>query len=491
MLSSAGSAVLLALAQPPRSLDLLGWFALVPVLLACHDRRGTQRLVLGLICGTSWAWILVGRWLWGATTEALAVGTPYSFLLTLFAVEVFGGLYVTAFLWLWEPLRRSSGYAAPLAGAASWVALELARSQLFGGYPWGLLGHSQWQRVALVQVADATGVYGLSFVIVAVNVAATEAVVALRRRCWHSGQTIAGATAFLLVAGTILYGTWRLADPMPATTVHFQAVHTRWAGKDSGSAEKLFRELIDLTSSSTPARARLVVWPENSLRFYVERSSRAVESIRRLLSRRDQYLLVGGPHAVADGSGWVFHNSAYLFDPRGNAVGRHDKAVLVPLAEEAIGALPSVERSFRRGRNASPLLMEERAIGALVCFEAIYPHIARQLVRQGAAVLVNLTNDQLIGAGASQQAAMAVFRAVENRVPLLRVSNLGPSLSVDPFGHVTPIPSAVSGSVVVTLPLGSGSTPYNRVGDLFALLCLVAFIGLGGRLLRSGANVPS
>jgi apolipoprotein N-acyltransferase len=115
-------------------------------------------------------------------------------------------------------------------------------------------------------------------------------------------------------------------------------------------------------------------------------------------------------------------------------------------------------------------------VGALICFEAIFPHVARQLVGDGATVLLNLTNDQLIGAGASQQAAMSVFRAVENRVPLVRVSNLGPNLSIDPMGHVATLSSAKPGSVVLTVTVGSGSTPYNRVGDLFALVCLAVSV---------------
>jgi apolipoprotein N-acyltransferase len=182
---------------------------------------------------------------------------------------------------------------------------------------------------------------------------------------------------------------------------------------------------------------------------------------------------------VWGGSGWIYHNSAYLFDRHGQTIGRHDKSLLVPLAEEAVGALPSVERAFRRGDDTRPLRAGERLLGLLVCFEAIYPQVARQLVRQGATVLVNVTNDQLIAAGATQQAAMAVFRAVENRVPLVRVSNLGPSLTVDPFGRVAMLPTSEPGSVVSTLKLASGSTLYNQVGDVFALACLAISFARG------------
>jgi apolipoprotein N-acyltransferase len=358
-----------------------------------------------------------------------------------------------------------------MLGGATWVGLEIARAHLLGGYPWGLLGHTQWQRLELIQLADVTGVYGLSFVIVAVNVAAADALEAARRRRSRE-LPVSCVIAFSLVAGTFLYGAWRLTNAVPPTaTVRVQIVHTAWTEQGPESAERLFRHLIELTSAVPPQNAELVVWPENSIRFYVQVAPQATESIGRLLSPRNQYLLAGGPHYGRDGSGWIYHNSAHLFDAQGQIVGRHDKSLLVPLAEEAIGALPSVERAFRRGSDTHPLHAGRSSLGVLVCFEAIYPQLARRLVLQGANVLVNVTNDHLIGAGAAQQAAMAVFRAVENRVPLIRVSNLGPSLTVDPFGRVATLPASQPGSVVSTLTLASGATPYNQVGDLFAFAC--------------------
>lgn len=474
------SAVLLASAQPPGSHWWVAWVGLVPVLVACNGKTPGRRFLLGLACGSVWAWLFVGVWLWPATVEALSVDPRTGFLLAVAAVQVFGGFYMTVFLCVWDAARRRSGFFAPLAGGTLWVALELVRAYLFGGYPWGLLGHTQWQRPLLIQVADVAGVYGVSFVIVAVNVAAVDVLMAARRRRWCRDNTISCATALFLLAGIILYGSYRLAHAtVPMGTVDVQVVHTAWVEKGADSAEKLFRQLIELTSNASPENAHIVVWPENSIRFYAQDSQPAVEAIRQLLLRRNQYLLVGGPHHTKDGSAIVYHNSAYLFDPAAHVVGRHDKALLVPLAEQAMGGLPSVERTFRRGAGPRPLRTTQRSIGALICFEAIYPRVARQLVRHGASILVNLTNDQLIGAGAVQQAAMSVFRAVENRVPLVRVSNLGPSLSVDPFGHVSTIPSTTPGSIVSTLTVGSGSTPYNRAGDLFALICLIVSVTAG------------
>jgi apolipoprotein N-acyltransferase len=328
-------------------------------------------------------------------------------------------------------------------------------------------------------VADFAGVYGVSFVLVAFNVAVADALEAARLRAWHREQWVACAIVLFLLAGMLSYGTSRLEKPASSNAVQIQVVYTKWSEKGAQSAEKLFRQLIELTSATAPGSAELVVWPENSIRFYVQRSRQAGEAIRQLLSRRNQYLLAGGPYYAQGESALIYHNSAYLFDPAAQVVGRHDKALLVPLAEQSIGALPSVERPFRRGEEARPQRTKQRTVGVLICFEAIYSRVARQLVGQGATILINVTNDQLIGAGAAQQAAMGVFRAVENRVPLVRVSNLGPSLTVDPFGRVEAIAAAESGSVVSTLTVGSGSTPYNRVGDLFALVCLTVSVACG------------
>jgi len=487
-LLSSASGVLLVAAQPPWSLQALGWIALVPLLLALDRKRSGRRILLGLLCGTIWSWGLVGRWLWPAARAALPVNGWATLAITGAGVEVFGGLYVAFFCWLVGPLRRRFTLRAPFFVAALWVALELLRAHAFGGAPWGLLGHSQWAETRLIQIADASGVYGVSFLLVTANTSLAGLLRALFERRRRS-RAIAGlAGSAVLVAVALGYGTWRLGGASASGTFPVQVVYSAWDGDGTPAARSLLQRLIDLTDGVPPG-ASLVVWPENSLRSYIVRQPDAASKIAAMTEERDQYLLAGGPRYKRTVAGNLYYNTAYLFRPSGQIAHVHDKHLLVPLAESHFGFFPSVKRTFRAGRGWKPWTVGAANVGTLICFEAIFSGPARALVRAGANVLVNISNDHLVGVGASQQAAMAVFRAVENRVSLLRVSNFGSSLLVDPLGRVEARRSG-AGTAVWDVPLGLAGTLYTRWGDVFALACAAfAWLGLAVAVWSPRTNV--
>ncbi|MFQ5666069.1 MAG: apolipoprotein N-acyltransferase [Candidatus Binatia bacterium] len=481
---STGSGGLLIAAQPPYSFALVAWVALVPLLIALRGKRAGQRLLLGLLCGTVWAWGLVGIWLLPAAEQQLPVAAGTAFILTLAAVEVFGGFYLAAFACWCRPVAGRPALPAVLALPAGWVTLELVRTYALGGAPWCLLGHSQYARTVLIQSADVAGVYGLSFALVAVNVAVAHAFVGALRRSRRPSVLAELVGVAVMLLALLGYGEWRLhVAPSPAGGVAVQAVHSRWSNSGRPAPEQLLARLIELTEVQAPAGARLLIWPENSLRLYVQETPEAVRQLGRLLRHRQQYLLAGGPWYQQGATGYRYYNSAFLFTPAGTVVARYDKRLLVPLAESRFGGLPVVERPFRSGRAWTPLTLgrtgshaNPRAavrLGVLICYESIFPQPARELVRAGATVLVNISNDELLGAGAAQQAAMAVFRAVENRVPLIRVANDGPTYAVDAFGRTVAAATAGSGSLLAAVPGPSGRSFYSRWGNIFSWGCLL------------------
>jgi apolipoprotein N-acyltransferase len=484
---STGSGVLLAASHPPWQWNELAWVALVPLLFSLDDKSSLRRLVLGLVCGAVWSWVLVGRWLFGATGAALATGALATAALTVGATQVFGGFYVALFALLHRARGDRAAWFAVLTGAALWVGLELLRSRLLGGLPWCLLGHSQWDEPRLIQVADLGGVYAVSFVLAAANVGLARFLSSLRRRAWRWSEAPALALPAALVTLVLGYGTWRLGEP-PAggeeTTL--QVVYSAWS-RDRGAPQDLFRHLVELTSS-IPNRAPLVVWPENSLRFYVQRAPAELAEIGALTRHRGQFLIAGGPRFIRTFAGTNYYNSVLLFGPDGDLRASRDKRLLVPLVETPWAGLPTVERPFRPGRTWKPLDVGETKIGVLICFEAIFPRPSRILVDQGAQLLLNVTNDELVGDGARQQMSMAAFRAVENRVPFVRVANLGPTVAMDSAGRLL---AEHRGDGTLVLPLaveaGAPRTAYMRWGDVFAFCC--AGLGLWGAVLPvRGAN---
>lgn len=470
---STAAALLLAAAQAPWSFDLLAWVALVPLFLALEGKGAWRRLPLGLWCGAVWSCAVVGPWLAPALTAALPVGTVFGGALTFAAAEVFGGFYLALFAWLCRPVLARRPRAGILGAAALWVVVELLRSHALGGIPWGLLGHSQWRRISVIQVADLGGVLAVSFVLAAVNVAVFVVVTALRDRGGWRAVVRPLLIGTVLLAVTFSYAAWRRARPVPAVSdFPVQIVYSAWRSED-GDAAALLRHMVDLASSAAPDGARLMIWPENSLRFYIQQDAEKAAVVGDLARERGQYLLAGGPRFRRTFAGVWYFNAVHLFTPDGALAASRDKRMLVPLAEARLGPLPSVERPFRRGRSWRPIRVGEVRLGVLICFEAIFPGPARRLVRRGAAALINVTNDQLVGAGAEQQAAMAVFRAVENRVPLARVSNLGPTLVVDRLGRIASERTG-EGAFVTRLPARAPAAPtvYARYGDRLALLLL-------------------
>ena len=474
-------------AQPPLSWSAAAWCALAPLLLALRGAGLRRRLGLGALCGLFWSFGIVGVWLWPAAQRGLQIGAPAALALTLAATQIFGGLYMISFCALAEPCRRGGG---ALGIAALWVATEWLRGRLFGGLPWALLGYSQWSHPLVLQIADRAGVLGVSFVLALVGAALAGLLGGLagRRAAWRD-LALAAAAAAICVG----YGGWRLRAPQPARMLPVGVVSSAWPRFDNQQGGALLRRLLDL-QTTLGAGAALSVWPEGSLRFYLQDEPAALAALAAAARRAAAPLLFGGPRYVRGESGVAdYYNSSFLISGDA-AVTARDKRTLVPLAEKRLPFLPGVARGFRSGGDFGPLPLGGERIGVLICFEAIFPEQSRALVDAGATLLVNITNDILLGAGAEQMAAMAILRSVENRVPLLRVANLGPTLLVDSYGRVVAREQGFSARLL-NVPLATAAPPRWRGGRYFGFLCLLVATGAAAlaaqRSSRFAANARS
>jgi apolipoprotein N-acyltransferase len=248
-----------------------------------------------------------------------------------------------------------------------------------------------------------------------------------------------------------------------------------------------------LTRSVTSFKPELVIWPESATPFFFQNEAAYAERVRILARELSTALLFGSPAFKKDFGDIRYLNSAFLLTPAGELAGRSDKIHLVPFGEYVPlkRILPFVNKlvegigDFAPGELAKPLDIGSTKIGVLVCYEGIFPELSRAYVNAGARVLVNISNDAWYKRSSApyQHLSMTVFRAIENRVPLVRATNTGISAIIDSKGHFNGMTTLFNEAALTgEVRPGTGGTFYDRFGDLFAWICLAGtgVIGLFG-----------
>ena len=487
---AVGSGVLLALTFPLPGLSFLAWIAFVPLLLAISRKKPSDAFKLGFISGLC-ANMGILYWL-------NIVMTTYGKL--HWSVSVVLYITLSAFLSLYPAVaayftRRGEERGIPtlLAFPVLWVALELVRAYLLSGFPWESIGYSQYRILPLIQIADITGVYGLSFLIAFANVVILGVIRALVGKARDPYPTMGVAILLLLLAATLAYGFQRLSIPERGELIKVVLTQgnipqdVKW---NPSFQEQTIAVYEKLTRQSCVGGCDLVVWPESAAPFFFQSDVLHAARLKSLASGLKTCMLIGSPAFEDEGARTRYFNSAYLLAPDGEVLGRSDKMHLVPFGEYVPLAklLPFVNKlvegigDFSPGSTITPLNTGKGKIGVLICFEGIFPDISRDYVRAGSRLLVNITNDAWFGRSSApyQHLSMTAFRAVENRVPLIRSANTGISAIIDSKGYIrrmTPIftETYLSGEV----RLGEGGSFYTRYGDIFAYICLAAAALIG------------
>jgi apolipoprotein N-acyltransferase len=490
---------------PPARVHALAWVVLVPAFVVLRRAASaTRAALLAALLAFAGTVATVG-WLPG--TVAVYYEQPIWLGLALFVgvtlVMVVPPL--VAFALCYRVLSTRGGVAAPLLAGAAWVAVEYWRAHVLTGNPWVLLGYSQVGATAM-QVADVGGVYAVSFVLVAANAALAEAALGRPR------AVAALAVAVALALGTWAYGRRALAAtpagtgavPVVVVQDHLD-LGSQWRPELYGRNLDAYLKLTLQALRASPAR--LVVWPEGAMTFFLEREAYHRAAIAAVLAPFGADLVAGGPHAVTNGGGDVYFNSVFAVDPSGAVRARYDKQQLLPFAEyfplAAIGWLRrdfGDVREFTPGAPTPPLPTAAGRAGVLVCNEALFAEPARVRVGEGAQILVVVTNDTWVGDPTFANIAldMTVLRAVETRRWLVRASTWGPSAIVDPAGRVTAMSGvARTETLAGTVAPREGTTLYARAGDAFALACIggtlaaLALTRCAGRSRRGVGSMSS
>ncbi|MFQ5655977.1 MAG: apolipoprotein N-acyltransferase [Candidatus Methylomirabilales bacterium] len=493
------SGVLLALSFPRFNLAPLAFGALVPLLVALDGLPSLQATYLGIITGVVSSLISIP---WVVHTMTTYGGLPlFLSLLLLLALSLYLALYVGAFAFGVTRFSTGGGLAYLIGVPTLWVALEYVRTFLISGFPWNLLGYSQYRNLSVIQIASITGVYGVSFLLVLSNAAVALSFIYTRqgrRRAW---LPVSGVGLFLM--GAVLFGMGRMvAAETRGREMRVSIVQgnidqrVKWDAEFQVRTIDVYRRL----TLKTDEGSALIVWPETAVPFFLREGGPLSQRVLDLAREVRSYILVGSPDRTG-GSSPDYYNSAFLISPGGKILQKYDKIHLVPFGEYVPlrSVLFFVERmatgigDFNAGENFTVFETPQGRFGVLICFEAIFPDQVRRYVLGGANFLVNITNDAWFGRSSApyQHLSMAALRAVENGVYLVRAANTGISALIAPTGRILKqsalfVEAVLSGTVTP----GSAGTFYTRYGDLFAWGCgfislfLVAWRGGRGKIDR-------
>jgi apolipoprotein N-acyltransferase len=493
ILAAIFTGVALVLSLAPYRLWPLAFVAFVPLLLSIEGQGARRRFFLAYLAGIvffvgSVYWVVHSMHYYGGLGFSESV--PVMVLLAAYLALFFAFFGLLAFALPRAPI------AVLLYIPALWVGLEYLRGHLFTGFPWVLSGYALAGNFVLSQAADIAGVWALSFAVMLVNAAIYLVLSSgMRRRPWPLGAIILAA---LIMTAMVAYGvvrpmqvdralgTWPKVRVSAAQGNIDQAV--KW---DKKSRSRTLDVYSRLTRAAAARGARLVVWPETAVPFYLEHYEAGRERLFSIARRSGLTILTGSPaYDYNKRTGRRrYYNSAYVISRKGRLAGRYDKVHLVPYGEYVplkrympfIKKLTVGTGDFTAGPGPSPINVNGFRAGVLICYEAIFPSLARASVRAGAGILVNITNDAWFGRTAApyQHLEMARLRAVENRVYMIRAANTGVSAIIDPAGRILK-KTTLFKEDVITADVRTRKGPatlYTRYGDFLAYASLV-FTGL-------------
>jgi len=479
---------------PPGRLDWMAWIAIIPLLISIEDERPFNAFRLGMIAGLSHYltliyWVLFVMNAYGGID--LFTGSAILLLFSLYL-----SLYPATFSLLVR-LVRDSRFVVILA-ACIWVSLEYLRTILITGFPWCLLGYSQFNRLTLIQVSDVTGVYGVSFIIAAVNALIYRIVFTRSHARGRSGLVMESSIILALFMICAAHGIYTLRETgndkgrETLTTSVIQGNIDQSVKWDPIFREATMERYISLTKSTFQNHPDLILWPESAAPFFFQDNTELSEEIRNLARESSAWLIFGCPAYEEQGIDITYYNRVCMISPGGSLAAHYDKVHLVPFGEYVplrrfipfVDRLVISEGEFSPGRESGLLNMDGIKAGALICYEAIFPGPARTEVKKDARFFVNVTSDAWFGMTSApwQHLCMCVFRSVENRRPFVRAANTGFSAFIDRYGRIT----AISGLFMEEVLNGEVRTDckdmtfYTRHGDIFiylaVIICLIKFL---------------
>ena len=504
------SGLLLTGSFPKIGIDWLVWVALVPLLYALRELSPKAGFRIGFIAGlvhylSLLYWLVPVMQTYGYLPWSLSIAILFLFSTVLALFIAFFSMVLTGV--------GNNPWCCLISFPPVWISAEYIRTFIFTGFPWELLGYSQFEQLQLIQISDIFGVYGVSFLITLSNAAIFFSILYFTKKRWQQSEipgrlaAVAAIIFAVAIASTVVYGFRRIntvdnyiaASPNAKTTVVQGNIEqlVKWDPEFQIATVKKYNRLSLTTVADKPD---LVVWPESATPFYFGYEKVPTEMVLGGIRRVNTDFLFGSPSFEHKDNVTKYYVSAYLVSPQQKTVSRYDKAHLVPYGEYVpfkkwlpfLGKIVAHVGDFEAGAKGKTIPWKNEKLGIQICYEIIFPDLSRAMVKNNAALIINITNDAWFGktSGPYQHFSMTVFRAVENRRALARSANTGISGFIDPVGRILASTPLLKDAVITrSLPLLDIKTFYTRFGDVFVWACLT--ITLFAILISAHSKIKS
>src|SRR6266852_5595227 len=504
LIVGAASGAALSLSYTGLYLSVYSWVCVGILLFSLFGARPRVAFGCGFLHGllfvlTSVPWIATVLTVHGGLPVAGGWGV-------LLLIAMAWGILIGLFAWAVHRLSRRSMELACCGAPFIWVTFEFVRAHLPDiSFPWNLLGYPAAANLGLVQLTTITGIYGLSFLVASFNALLAWTISSHSRKLGRRIGYAAAATAVLL--GAALAGPHLVPKPQAhhyarAVQLNFPEVASYPADWFQAQAADL-QEIARISLAPSAEKPDLLIWPETPAPFSFQDSQFA--KIASTLAIRFGHPFLAGaiewkapvePWDVVPHGNLVPYNSALLFDRQGQRIFVYDKVHLVPFGEyepfplihHVVTSVSSDVGGFHKGNKyIVGQFPSGDTFGVSICYEAIFPSEVRRFAAGGAQLLINISNDGWFGrsAAAEQHLRMARVRAVENRRWIVRSTNSGFTVSVDPYGRILqPLPPDVRAAADLPYDFRSDQTIYTRFGDWFAWLCVLVSVILVATTFR-------
>jgi len=489
LLLAMASGATLALSFPNYNLSLLAWGSLALLVLASYRARPARAPLYGFVHSLVFypvclTWIATVVHQYGDVPRAIAAG-----LVLLMAIA--GGIISALFSWgVALASKRGPGWACMLAPFL-WVTLEFLRTHLpIIGFPWNLAGYAASRNLALLQLTTLTGVYGLSFLIAGYGALLAYAVLLKRQRVWKAAIVTTAVLIFVAMGGSyfVPQSHARFVAHLVQTNFPQSYIYPPdWMAQHVADLDQLEQISID-SANQEPG---LIIWPEVPAPFTTQ--DRAFMGRAEGIARDSGVDFLVGVEDWKENAAqkWIATNSATLLAPSGRRLFTYDKIHLVPWGEYVplrhllsfAGKLTADIGDFTPGNVYQVGKLPGGRFAVFICYEAIFPNEVRRFAANGAELLINMSNDGWFGRSAApaQHLMMARVRAVESRRWLLRDTNNGFTVDVDPYGRtIAALPTDIRSELNAPFDFRADRTPYVRYGDWFAWACVMASIAILG-----------
>ncbi|MFH1283256.1 MAG: apolipoprotein N-acyltransferase [bacterium] len=487
ILLSILSGIIIFLSFPKFNFPFLAWVGFVPLLIAVQNTRLKFSILLTLVTGLTangciYYWVIITCL---ADGRSIIFGV-FVWLLLVIYLSLYFGIFGAILRLLNTYISKGGNTFLFIFGiVTSWVTLEFMRAHLFSGFPWMLLGHSQWKNLYTIQSVDIWGVYGISFVIILIN---TLLFILLKNiSCWKYGLI-----GLVLVLVNLLYGINKYEEfeskqsnaEKEIKIALLQGSIDQYKKWDQKYENEILNTYWELARTAVNQGSYIMVWPETAMPYLLNIDNGINKWLNDLIKPTASFHIIGSMAKEKNG----YLNSAFLYNQQGELISQYDKVHLLPFSETIpfesylteVAPVLKEFGGFISGKSYEPLKVNNYNLGVTICYESIFPEIARELAKQNVDMFINITNDAwfLNTSAPYQHFAMNIFRAVENRINLARSANTGISAFISPSGRIeksSKIFEKVSLNHTVKI-VQKKRTFYTMHGDIFALISMLVSV---------------